>query len=138
MVDEETNPESGTDAGTDTGLHSDDTQGFNIPYIVMVGMSFVVLFFTFFMICARRWDKWITKRFFSTKILIFTPQHMNSFGSSHMSAAVDDSRWDDMSDGVDIDTRGGNEIIPVEGEEIDISSSSSVSLVQKLRFVHVS
>ncbi len=121
MVDEVTDP--GTDAGTGTDAHTDDTQGLNIPYIFMVGVSFVVLFFTFFMLCARRWDKWITKKYFSTKI--FIPQHMNSFGSSHMSEAVDDSRWEDMSEG----TRSGYGI-DIEREEIDVSPGSSVSAVK--------
>mmetsp|Transcript_1036 Transcript_1036/g.1188 ORF Transcript_1036/g.1188 Transcript_1036/m.1188 type:complete len:310 (+) Transcript_1036:101-1030(+) len=118
MVDEVKNP--GTDAGTGTDAHIDDTQGLNIPYIFMVGVSFVVLFFTFFMLCARRWDKWITRKYFSTKI--FIPQHMNSFGSSHMSEAVDDSRWEDMSEG----TRSGYGI-DIEREEIDVSPGSSVN-----------
>lgn len=79
--------------------------GTRLDIIIIMGFCFTIIFFTFFLLCARRWDKFITRKFFAKTQRIYLPQHINSFGSSVRSVIVDlpanDPTWNNDGDSDD-------------------------------------
>jgi hypothetical protein len=53
---------------------------------VIMGVSTTIFFFTFFLIFATRWDRWIT-RLLATRTVYITP-HFDQEGSSHLSEII--------------------------------------------------
>jgi hypothetical protein len=53
---------------------------------VVMGISATILFFTVFLICAQRWDRWITRKL-ATRTVYIT-QHFDQEGSSHLSEII--------------------------------------------------
>eukprot|EP01083_Nonionella_stella_P016123 45081_1 len=76
-----------TSTSTSTSTHT-RIFGTRLDMILIMGFCSTILFFTLFMICARRWDKYITQKFFAKTHRIYLPQHINSFGSSVRSVMV--------------------------------------------------
>jgi len=85
-----------------------------ILFAVVMGISFTVLACMVFMICAARWDRWITKKCAGRKVYI--TQHFNQDGSSHLSEII---------------MRRGSSQVSVESDRSNESSVSSTPVSLK-------
>lgn len=64
----------------------DESRPSELVLAVVMGLSVTILFFIFFLLCAQRWDRWITRKV-ATRTVYITP-HFDQELSSHLSEII--------------------------------------------------